>query len=87
MSWEPLSKKLPMFEKCREALAFMKARGDKGVALFMEMGTTKTRCAVHWLAWLFSQGCALAYVSSPLSVMHVWVEEWNLWAKVPSNLY
>lgn len=76
-------KQFPLFPKQHETLNFAKARGDKGIALFLEMGTGKTRITVHWLAWLFAQGCTLAYVAAPLSVMHVWVEEWNLWAKYP----
>jgi SNF2 family DNA or RNA helicase len=77
------SQKYPMFAACKKAVAFMKSRGDKGVALYMEMGTTKTRCAIKWLAWLFAQGQRLTYVIAPLSAMHVWVEEWNLWATYP----
>ena len=38
---------------------------------------------MHWIEHLFSKGAKLVYVVAPLSVMHVWLENWHEWATAP----
>jgi len=79
-------KRAPMWEKQKEALEFARNRVDRGrgVALFMECGTGKTRVAIHWLEHLFrTQNVRLVYVVAPLSALHVWPENWEKWAAAP----
>ena len=77
--WE----KKPMWEKQSYALDFAKQRAFKGVGLFMEMGTGKTRVGVHWIEHLVAKGARLGYVCAPLSAMHVWIQNWHEWADEP----
>lgn len=75
-----------MWEKQAEALDFAKKRVDKkrGVCLYMEMGTGKTRVAVHLLEYLFRRTDArLVYVVAPLAALHVWIENWHEWGTAP----
>lgn len=79
-------KRPPMWAKQKEALDTVISRVDRdhGVCLYMEMGTGKTRIAVHLLEHLFrTQGAKLVYVAAPLAVLHVWVENWYDWATAP----
>jgi len=75
-----------MWKKQAEALGFAIKRVDRGrgVCLYMEMGTGKTRVAVHLLEHLFRKHEAkLVYVAAPLSALHVWVENWHEWGTAP----
>jgi hypothetical protein len=46
--------------------------------------THNTRTAIHWLEHLFAtKEAKLVYVAAPLSALHVWIENWHLWAKAP----
>jgi non-specific serine/threonine protein kinase len=75
-----------MWKKQAEALGFAVKRVDrgKGVCLYMEMGTGKTRVAIHLLEHLFRKHHArLIYVAAPLSALHVWVENWHEWGTAP----
>lgn len=46
--------------------------------------THNTRVAIHWLEYLIKRKRArLVYVAAPLTVLHVWVENWHKWAKNP----
>lgn len=75
----------PMWDKQKESLRTLKRRSreGKGNCLFAEMGTGKSRTVVHWIEWLFGKGCKLCYIVGPLSALHVWVAEWDLWATYP----
>ena len=75
-----------MWKKQKEALDFSikRASKKKGVCLYMEMGTGKTRVAVHWLEYLIKyEDARLIYVTAPMAAMHVWIENWYDWADVP----
>ena len=75
-----------MWKKQKEALSFLKKRSrlGKGNCLFMEMGTGKTRVAIHWLEWLIrKKGARLILVAAPLAVLHVWIDNWFDWADEP----
>lgn len=69
------------------------------IGLFMEMGTGKTRVAVECVEDVRAailevrrtverlkaeDTINLGLVAAPLSVMHVWVENWDLWADLPA---
>lgn len=46
--------------------------------------THNTRVAVQWLEYLFvHHNVKLVYVAAPLAAMHVWIENWHEWSKVP----
>lgn len=84
-------------EAKRKSLRFLEKFG--AVGLFMEMGTGKTRVAVESIETVRDtirnvrqtveelrsrKGVNLGLVVAPLSVMHVWVENWDLWADLPA---
>lgn len=73
----------PLWEKQSWALEQVKARKKKGVTLFMDRGTGKTRVIIHWMEHLFARGARLVYITGPLTALHVWVENWHLFAKAP----
>lgn len=75
--------KQPMWEKQKWALQQVKQRGTKGVTLFMDRGTGKTRVVIHWLEHLFSRGAKLVYITGPIAALYVWVENWHEFAKAP----
>lgn len=74
----------PLWEKQKDAISFAKRRKDRGVCFFMEMGTGKSRVNIEYMQWLIRQHDAkMIYIAAPLSVLHVWVKEWHLWADLP----
>lgn len=81
MKWQ-----LPMWEEQANALSRVKKEIHKlgGFGLFMEMGTGKTRVAIHLLEDLIeTQGISFIGIAAPLSVLRVWVEAWNEWGRFP----
>jgi SNF2 family DNA or RNA helicase len=75
-----------MWEKQAEALKVVKKKVHKlgGFGLFMEMGTGKSRVAIHLLEDLIeNHGVSFIGVGAPLSVLRVWVEAWHEWGKTP----
>jgi non-specific serine/threonine protein kinase len=77
-------KRPPWWKAQKGAYIRAKDLSDEGVPLLMEMGTGKTRVAVQWLEYLFvHHDVKLVFVAAPLAAMHVWIENWHEWAKVP----
>lgn len=73
-----------MWEKQRVALSFLRKRGTAGAGLFMDPGTGKTRVMVRYLEGIFRDtDHRLVCVAAPLTVLHVWVKNWDMWAKTP----
>jgi SNF2 family DNA or RNA helicase len=73
-----------MWDKQRVALSFIRKRGTAGAGVFMDPGTGKTRVLVRYLEGIFaSTDERLACVVAPLTVLHVWINNWDQWAKTP----
>ncbi len=73
-----------MWEKQKEAIKFVLKRKDRGTCLFMEMGTGKTRVMVEVIDAVRAQEpLRLGLIVAPLSVMHVWIENWYDWSDEP----
>ncbi len=73
----------PMWDKQSEMLSLLQKRSNKGGALLCDPGTGKSRPITHWMEDLFSKGARLAFICAPISVVHTWIETWDLWAKAP----
>lgn len=68
----------------KQAKQILLDKVDSGIPLLMECGTGKTRILVQLLEYLFvHRGVKLVFVAAPMAVMHVWVENWHDWAKMP----
>lgn len=80
-----MAKKPPLWTKQAETLEKIVSRMDEGksLGLFLEMGTGKTRIMVHAIEKAVEEGAKLIYVLAPLSVLHVWVRNWDDWADIP----
>jgi len=75
----------PMWEKQKEAMTTVVKRRDKGTALFMEMGTGKTRVMIEALSRLFrTDNIRLNLIIAPLSVLAIWPDEWSKWTNEPT---
>lgn len=73
-----------MWEKQKDALRFAKDRGENGSCAFMEMGTGKSAVYIRFVQWLIKRrDCRLFLIVAPLSVMYVWVDQWDQWADFP----
>jgi SNF2 family DNA or RNA helicase len=77
---EPFSHQRKALEKIR--------RLDGKCALFMEMGTGKTKVAIDWAGIGFHNfGLRRVLVVAPLSVLGVWPNQIRLHSNVPSKIY
>lgn len=73
-----------MWKKQRGAYKFTKRRGAKGTNLFMGCGTGKSRIIVEALEdWMAEENVKLVLIVNILTGLHVWIEQWNLWATYP----
>lgn len=77
----------PLWEKQADAKTFaLKClRRLNAIGLLMEMGTGKTRVAIEAIEELRAQDDTinLVLVVAPLSVMHVWIDNWDRWVDRP----
>lgn len=75
----------PLWPKQIEARDKAKKLLDKydATALLMEMGTGKTRVTIEILEDMIDKGARLILIIAPLTVLHVWQDEWAKWATSP----
>ena len=92
ISLKPTSKlkyryKTPPFSHQKRALAKIQKLDGKA-ALFMEMGTGKTKVAIDWAGiGFYNMGVRKVLVVAPLSVLGVWPRQINQHSSVPSRIY